>query len=260
MIVLNGEMVSENKVNIDSGFYFGRGLFETMLVKGKPIFLEEHLNRINNGLKTIGIDKRISSEQVLDAIQKLNCRDSVLKLVVTEENTIYTTRKNNYTEKQYKKGFNVNISSIKRNPSSKLTYLKSLNYLENILEHENCTKEGYNEVLFFNIHGKLAEGSISNVFFIKNKKIYTPSVKCGLLNGIIRNFIVDNYDVTEGEFTKESLEEADEIFLTNSIMGVMSVTKICGRFMGNSGVIEEIRRNYEQAVGIVDYEEKINNY
>ncbi|MCT8978066.1 aminotransferase class IV [Clostridium sp. CX1] len=252
MIVLNGEMVRENKVNIDTGLYFGRGLFETMLVTEKPIFLKEHLDRINKGLKIIGIDKKVSPEQVLDAVEKLNCRNSVLKLVVTEKNTIYSTRKNNYSEEQYKKGFNVNISSIKRNPFSRLTYLKSLNYLENILEHENCIKEGYNEVLFFNTNGKLAEGSISNVFFIKNKKIYTPSVDCGLLNGTIRNFIVSNYDVTEGQFTKEDLEEADEVFLTNSLMGVMSVTKVCGKIMRNSGIIEVIRRNYEQAVGIMD--------
>lgn len=248
MIILNGELRSEEKVNIDSGFYFGRGLFETMLVKNKPIFLKDHLNRINSGLKIIGVDKQVTEEEVLVAIEKLNCRDCVLKLLVTEKNIIYTTRKNNYTEEQYKKGFSVKISSVKRNPYSTLTYLKSINYLENILEHEKCIKEGYNEVLFFNTDDELAEGSVSNVFFIKDKKIYTPSVSCGLLNGTVRKFIISNYYVIEGKFSKDDLMNADEIFLTNSIMGIMKVSNICGKDINSIYYAEDIRRNYEQAI------------
>lgn len=248
MMLLNGELTNKEKLNIDSSFYFGRGLFETMLVKEKPVFLKEHLDRINKGLKIIGVDKEISSEEVLEAVSKLNCTNCVLKLVVTQKNTIYTTRKNNYTEEQYKKGFNVKISSMKRNPYSQLTYLKSINYLENILEHEKCIKEGYNEVLFFNSEDKLAEGSVSNVFFMKGKKIYTPSIKCGLLNGTVRKFIIDNYDVIEGEFSKEEFMAADEIFLTNSIMGIMNVSKICGKKMVDSGIIQVIRKGYEQEI------------
>lgn len=170
MILLNGEIIKDDKIFLDSGFYFGRGLFETMFVNNTPLFLQDHLYRINEGLSIIGINKKITKYEVMDAVKKLQCNNCVLKLMVSEKNILFNTRKNNYTEEQYKKGFKVKIGSVKRNESSKLTYLKSLNYLENILEHEKCIDEGYNEVLFFNTDDKLAEGSVSNVFFIKNEK------------------------------------------------------------------------------------------
>ena len=241
MILLNGKMVEGDKVLLDNGFYFGRGLFETMFVNNVPVFLEDHLDRINNGLSIIGIDKEITKDEVMDAVKNLQCNNCVLKLVVTEKNTLFTTRKNNYTDEHYKRGFKVKISSVKRNEFSQITYLKSLNYLENILEHEKCINEGYNEVLFFNTEGKLAEGSASNVFFIKNKKIYTPSTQCGLLEGTVRKFMINNFDITEGKFSKEDLISADSVFLTNSLMGVMKVSNIYKRSFNQYDIIEQIR-------------------
>ncbi|WPC40577.1 aminotransferase class IV [Clostridium sp. JS66] len=246
MILLNGKISKNQNLLLDSGFYFGRGLFETMLVNNIPIFLEDHLFRINNGLSIIGIDKKITEAEVIDAVKKLHCSNCVLKLVVTEKNVLFTTKKNNYTVEQYNKGFKAKISSVKKNEFSKLTYLKSLNYLENILEHEKCINEGYNEVLFFNTNNKLTEGSISNVFFIKNKKIYTPHKKCGLLEGTVRKFIINNFDVTEGKFNKEDLMSADSVFLTNSLMGIMKVSNICNRNFNDYSIIEEIRKVYKE--------------
>lgn len=216
-----------------------------MIVNNIPLFIEYHLYRINKGLSIIGIDKEITEDEVMDAVNKLQCNNCVLKLVVTEKNTLFNTRKNNYTEERYKRGFKVTISSARRNEFSQLTYLKSLNYLENILEHEKCIDEGYNEVLFFNTGDKLSEGSVSNVFFTKNEKIYTPSKKCGLLEGTVRKFIINNFDVTEGEFSKDDLMSADSVFLTNSIMGVMKVSNIDDRSFNECSIIEKIKKVYE---------------
>lgn len=246
MILLNGKIIKDDKIFLDGSFYFGRGLFETMFVNNIPLFLEDHLYRINNGLSIIGINKEITKHEVMDAVKKLQCNNCVLKLMVTEKNTLFNTRKNSYTEEQYKKGFKVKISSAKRNEFSKLTYLKSLNYLENILEHEKCIDEGYNEVLFFNTDDKLAEGSVSNVFFIKNKKIYTPSKKCGLLEGTVRKFIINNFNIIEGEFSKEDLISADSIFLTNSLMGVMNVSNIYNKSFNEYNISEKIKKVYQE--------------
>lgn len=248
MIILNGEIADGESAFLDQGLYFGRGLFETILVKNKPLFIEEHLNRINAGLKVIGINREIQEHDIINAVSKLKCTDCVLKLVVTEKNIIFTVRKNNYTEEQYEKGFKVKISSVKRNQYSKLTYLKSLNYLENILEHDSCIAEGYNEVLFFNVENNLSEGSVSNVYFIKNDKIYTPSIECGLLNGTVRKFIINNFEVVEGKFDKEVLMNADGIFLTNSVMGVMKVSSLYNKKFDDNVIIENIKNYYEKHI------------
>lgn len=248
MILLNGELVDEKELPIDSGLYFGRGLFETILVKNLPVFLKEHLNRLNEGLMSIGIHRRLKDEEVLRDIAKLNCENSVVKIVVTEKNVIYTTRKNNYTEKIYKEGFKVKISSSRRNEYSRMSYLKSLNYLENILEHEDAIKEGFNEVIFLNTENKLAEGSMSNIFFIKDGKIYTPSIDCGLLNGTVRSFIINRYEVFQGKFTLETLMNCDAAFLTNSVMGVMRISKIGDKDLKNSNFVGTIRGEYKSYI------------
>ena len=248
MLLLNGEIVNSEKIPLDHGFYFGRGLFETMLVKHKPLFLKEHLERINHGLSLIGVDKVITQNKVLEAVKKLHCDNCVLKLVVTEKNVLFTTRENNYSQNLYEKGFKVKISSVKRNESSPLTYLKSLNYLENILEHEKCVDEGFNEVLFFNTENKLAEGSTANIFFLRNERVYTPSSECGLLEGTIRKFVIDNFEVIEGKFSRKDLLGADSAFLTNSVMGIMKISAIEHKNLNGNSVIEKINKVYQEYI------------
>ncbi|MEY7999938.1 aminotransferase class IV [Clostridium sp. Mt-5] len=248
MIILNGNLTEDGRIFADSGFYFGRGLFETMLVKKNPLFLKEHLDRINEGLKVLNIGKSITEKEILDAVKKLNCNDKILKLVVTEQNTIFTCRVNKYSPEQYKRGFKLKIASIKRNPYSKITYLKSLNYVENILEHDQCVSEGYDEALFLNTEDFIAEGSMSNVFFVKDNKIYTPSLNCGILNGTIRKYIISNYKVIEGKFTKDFIKNSQEIFLTNSVMGIMKVSSICDKKFDEFAAVNKIAQKYNNDI------------
>ena len=107
-----------------------------------------------------------------------------------------------------------------------LTSIKSTNYIENILEKQKASKNGYNDVVFFNEKGFVSETSCANIFIVKDNKIVTPHKNDGLLGGIIRNWILVNFDVCEKSITKEELENADEVFLTNSLMGIMSVNKL----------------------------------
>lgn len=244
-MIIDGEL-KENKIYIDNGFYFGEGLFETMLIyNNRILFLREHIDRINEGLKTIGIDKKIEEKEVINALKELKFKDGVLKLVVSEKNNIFTWRKNNYTKAMYDNGFKLKMSSLRRNKDSIVTYLKSLNYLDNMSEHRKCKEEGYDEVLFLNSDNEIAEGSVSNIFFIKDNTIYTPNVNCGLLDGTIRKYILKNYSVVEGKFSKDKLLEADEIFLTNSIMGIMPVYKFENRIFKEKKLTCDIMSYYK---------------
>ncbi len=124
------------------------------------------------------------------------------------------------------------ISEFKRNPSSILSGIKSVNYLENIYALREAKKLGSHEVLFLDYKNYVSEGATSNIFFIKDKIIYTPTKECGLLQGIIRRKVIDiietnkNLQLKQGFFSLKKLLEADEVFLTNSIMGIMPVSKI----------------------------------
>ena len=247
-MLINDEL-SKDEIYIDNGFYFGEGLFETMLVCNNNIlFLKEHIERINKGLRIIGINKKVQEKEVIGAMKKLKCREGVLKLAVSEKNNIFAWRKNNYTEDIYNRGFILKISELKRNKYSTITYLKSLNYLDNILEHRKCKEEGYDEVLFLNSDNEITEGSVSNIFFIKDNTIYTPSVNCGLLDGTIRKYILKNYSVIEGSFSSEELIKADEIFLTNSVMGIMPVSKFEGKVFKEKKLTYNIMSDYKSYI------------
>ncbi len=239
----------EEKINLDSGYFFGRGVFETILIKDNPIFLKEHIHRLNKGIKTLNLGDEVLIEDILNLIRKYSIKNCALKIAVSERNIVLEKRENKYKSEDYLKGFSLKISSINRNSNSKLTYIKSINYLENILEREEALKNGYDEVLFLNENGFVTEGSISNIFIVKNKKIFTPSVKSGLLPGIVRKFIIDEYNVIEKEVLIDDLFNADELFVTNSLLGIMGISNLEDKIFSENRITLSIREKYELRIG-----------
>lgn len=251
MVIIN-EKISDNEyVALDGGFYFGRGVFETILVKNEPLFLKQHLNRLTKGLEALRIANRVNEQAVLKLIYQNKIRDCVMKIIVTEKNVVISTRPLAYKAEGYRHGFRVKMSSLKRNQYSHATYFKTLNYTDNILEKEQAIKEGFDEVLFLNTNQELAEGSASNVFFVLDGKIHTPSIDCGILDGIVRAWVLDHFDVVEGKYPIDMLIRAEEVFLTNCVMGVMSMKSFGGTIYHNFGpVYQKVWEKYENSLRI----------
>ena len=236
-----------SNIEIDSGLFFGRGVFETILVKEKAVFLDEHIERLNKAINALSLGKAINKDDVISFINENNIKNKALKIVVTEKNLVYATRDIKYKDEDYINGFKVRISEVLRNSTSRVVAFKTLNYLENIIEYELCQRNQFNESIFFNEEGNLCEGCTTNIFIIKNKIIYTPSIQCGLLPGIVRQWIINNFDVIEKKITKEELLNSDEVFLTNSLVGVIKVSNIENKLF-KSEVIEKIKKQYDKAI------------
>ena len=101
------------------------------------------------------------------------------------------------------------------------------------------------EPIFFNTKDAVAEGAVSNVFCVKNGCIRTPSVSCGLLNGAVRHYLLSTFpEIEETVLTKEDLLTADEIFLTNSLMGVMPVSILEDRSLPQREKGDFLRKHY----------------
>lgn len=241
--------ISYNKdyVKLDGGFYFAKGVFETILIKNEAVFLAQHIKRLNNSIDIMELGEYIDIELIKDFITQEKLRNVVLKIVVTEKNIVFSTRKIKYTKEDYQKGFKLKLSSVLRNPTSRMTYVKSLSYHENLYEYNKANKEGFNEVVFLNIYGNIAEGSTSNIFIIKDKKIYTPKISDGILPGVVRDWVIRNFKVCEKHLSKEELDSADEVFITNSILGIMKIVQFEERSYSTS-MVERIRSEYEQSV------------
>lgn len=207
------------EIILDNGFFFGMGLFETIkVVNRNPILLEEHINRINNSLKYFNIDQVVLEEDITNFIEGHSEESYALKLSVSEKNKIITTRVDPYNKKTTDE-VRLKFANTIRNSTSEMVYHKTFNYMDNILEKRRAKSEGYFEPIFLNENGYIAEGAVSNIFFIRDRKLFTPKVFTGILNGVMREFFIKHFDVEEVLIKKDDLNDFESGFITNSLMG-----------------------------------------
>lgn len=242
-VFLDDKKVKETEVSLEInslGIQYGYGVFETMAFVNLELeYLKDHLLRLENSMNVFGLKYEIDGEDIIKKSHELMALNSLLKPVVKltilkglkRDHLLLTTRENTYSEDMYHEGFKLKISDVKRNPLSKMVYHKTCNYMELLSEKTKATKEGYDEVIFLNIKDEVSECSISNLFWVRDRTLYTPEIKTGILNGIMRQKVIDHANrltikVCEGAFMFEELDNADAVFITNSIMGIMPVSKI----------------------------------
>ncbi len=217
----------------DQGYFFGIGAFETVAVEeGNPVLLKEHNERLFRAMEFFHL--KLSADELEEKVGKaledpfMKTGRKVLKITASEKNLLVTTRENIYEKKHYEKGFSTDFSCVRRNETSPFTYHKTLNYGDCLREKHLAHDRGVDEPVFLNTKGIIAEGATTNVFFVKNGDIFTPSVECGLLPGIMRAYICSRNHVWEKDIYPGEIDDFDEMFLTNSLLGVMPVS-VMGR-------------------------------
>ena len=114
-----------------------------------------------------------------------------------------------------------------RNTDSHSPYLFHKTTLRELYDTERtrAVAQGFYEVLFVNENGEVTEGSYTNIFLKKNGKLLTPPVSCGLLPGVLRNHMLHQYPelVLEESFTRKDVEQADAVYVDNSVRGLVRV-------------------------------------
>ncbi|MCC0719424.1 MULTISPECIES: aminotransferase class IV [unclassified Clostridioides] len=214
---------------------FGIGLFETIKVKdGIAIDLNTHIDRMLNSITcldlNINYEKRFLIDEIVKYIEKENIINKALRITVFDEGYNISIREIPYNKETYNKGLKLTISPIVRGDS--LIYRhKTTNYFENIYTKDIANKNGYNDGIFINSDGVILECSMSNIFFIRGSKVYTPSSKLPILNGTIKKRIIKicdelHIELVENEINISEISSFDFVFVTNSLMGAMKVTEI----------------------------------
>jgi branched-subunit amino acid aminotransferase/4-amino-4-deoxychorismate lyase len=148
----------------------------------------------------------------------------------------------------------VALDDQKLNPYDLQSGHKTLNYFSRLAALREANRRGGGEAIWFNVHNYLQSGSISNVFIVKNNTLITPPTnvelrdpavaadtaysKSNVLPGVTRAAVIalageENIAVNLGTVTVSDLLDADEVFLTNSIMGVMPVSRVERKAIGN---------------------------
>ena len=265
IIYLNGQLVSHFEAKLspfDHGFLYGYGLFETMRAYNGRIFrLDSHLTRLRCSAESIGLAHTILTTEEGKQSLKAACmaileanelKDARIRLTVSagegdmtpdistcsSPTVLITTRSlAPLPPEKYGTGFKAAISFLRRNSQSPLSRLKSTCYMENVLARMTARAAGYDEAILLNEQGYLAEGSTTNVFLVSHGELITPCFESGVLPGITRDAVLEiartsNIKATERWVELNELIEAQEAFVTNSILELMPLVSVEGRLIG----------------------------
>lgn len=250
--IVNGELSSTLSVQ-DRGLSYGDGVFETIaLVDQKIIFWDEHYQRLLKGCAQLRISHpseatlKSNVTQLLESTEK--SLNYVIKIIVTRGNGErgYKTSPNinsniiislssypNHPKEYWIDGIKVKSCETKLSSQRQLAGIKHLNRLEQVLARQEWVDE-YQEGLLSDDNGYVIEGVMSNLFIIKDKIIYTPSLTNSGVEGIMRHVVLNLCEsngmiVTIEPLSLERTLEADEVFLTNSLIGIWPVSYINGQ-------------------------------
>jgi branched-chain amino acid aminotransferase len=262
-IIFNGKILLSEApcLNVyDRGFTLGHGLFETMLInKGALPLLSYHWDRLMASSCTLGIKLPFSysdlQSMIADIILKnqlLNGKGS-LRLTVTDgvsERGILATGNPtpSYTltsatlPENKRHSMSSAVVETRRNELSMASRVKSISYLDNILARKEAVLKGADEAFLLNSKGLLAEGSVSNVFIVNNKTVSTPRIDDGALPGVVRHVILNELHlneltIKEEQISLEMLLNAEDIFITNALFGVMPINQINDKKITSSSAI-----------------------
>lgn len=265
-VSINGSIIerSQNTIVSSEGYNFGYGVFETIKVQDEKLVLfNKHMERLESALSLIEMELNMSREQIekdcYGLLKQNDLKGGALKIIVSKagesSDVVISTRDTNYTEDMYKDGFKLSLSKVRRNPDSIIPYIKSLNYMENIIERREALRRGCDDCLFLNTRGYVAETSISNIFFLRDDKLMTPKLGSGILDGVVRSTLIRiakslKFELIEGDYTLRDIASAEEVFLTNSLMGIMPVGSLEDRYYNlsiNSNT-RLLRSEYEKMI------------
>ncbi len=228
---------------MDRGLHYGDGLFETIAFRnGKLEFWSEHLKRMERGAEVLGITFPGENEFLQDVKNLVKpCPDEnyAIKLLLTRgtgERGYHQAKQANVTRAVITSGLSVRARQtakvcLCKHPvsiNSVLAGIKHLNRLDNVLARREWDNE-FDEGFMFDTHGNLIEGTMSNVFGIKNNVLYTPGLdQCGV-NGIVREQVLmiakeKGIKTNIKNMSIDDIGAMDEIFITNSIIGLWPVS------------------------------------
>lgn len=250
MLNYNGNLLAFDEVNItpnNRAFNYGDSVFETVKVlNGKVVFWEEHYFRLMASMRMIRM--KIPIEFTLEFLES-----EILKTVDAQENksnlrvrlSVFRKDGGFYAPKTNEVDFLIATSEIEYKTkqsyrvdlykdfyvnSGYLSTIKSNNKLINTLASIYAEENDLDNCILLNERKGVVEVTNANIFILKGDEIKTPPLTEGCLKGILREKVLEmieknpDFTMEESTITPFEIQKADEIFITNSIIGIQSVT------------------------------------
>lgn len=251
MINFNGELVLKENIKLTTdnrGFKYGDGIFETIkVVNKKVVFWEDHYFRLMASMRMLRM--KIPMEFTLEFLEK-----EILKTVaVLEEGTSFRVRLNVfrkdgglYTPKtnsinylieasesnyQTKETYEIDVFKDFYNYSGLLSTIKTNNRMLNTLASIYASENDLDNCILVNERKGVVEVANANIFIVKDNVVKTPALTEGCIKGIVRSKVIGiltknkDFTIEETVISPFEIQKADEVFITNAIMGIQAVTK-----------------------------------
>ena len=244
MTLVNG-LPQEHIELSDRGFQYGDGLFETIAIKkGNPCFLDRHIERLNKGCQTLKIPepcfKLLRNEAMLLA---KDLDSAILKIIITrgsggrgyrqpeniKPNRVLSIHPFPSYPKSFKEqGVSARFCETRLGINPSLAGIKHLNRLEQVLGRAEWSDANIQEGIMQDLNGYVIEGTMTNLFYVKNNTLFTSRLVYSGVAGIMRGIIIElaiehNYSLIMKDFKENDLLTADEVFFCNSIIGIWPV-------------------------------------
>lgn len=250
MILVNGE-VRQNIDVFDRGFQYGDGLFETIEVdNGRPVFLDRHFSRLEHGCRRLKIPcpdlNLLTAEatRLSDSVVR-----AVLKIIVTrgaggrgyrQPDSVWPTRVvslhpfPDYPEVFEREGICARFCLTRLGLNPALAGIKHLNRLEQVMARAEWNDPAIQEGLMLDLDGHVIEGTMTNLFYIRDGRLHTSPVSAAGIAGITRSVIIELADLHRLELAQHyfdtcELLAAEEIFVCNSVIGLWPIIRLANQ-------------------------------
>ncbi len=236
----------ENNLASNRAFLYADALFDTLVFKNNEIiFSEAHYFRLLASMRQLRMEiphyftQEFWEKEILKTIQSNKLDDTRVRTTIFRESDgLYTPKKNtiqfviqtsplNYITKQK---YSLGIYKDNYLNTSSLNTIKTTNRIQNVLASIYAKENEFDTCILLNHKKQIAEVIHANIFIVFGTQIKTPALTEGCINGIVRNKVIDlitkipDLNVVEGEISPYELQQATEVFITNSVIGIQPVT------------------------------------
>jgi len=252
MINFNGKITDPSDQLINNrGFLYGDGVFETLIIfNNKILFWEDHYFRLMSSMRIIRLD-------IPDKYKPEFFKENIIKIHNSISQTgnsririnIYRSSHGKYKPEKNTPSFIISCESINNSnyelnkghyevdlfkdyylDNQLISSIKSNNKIINVVASIYANENGFDNCILLNKDKLVTELINSNLFIIKEGKIYTPPLKSGCLNGVLRKNLFkilssSSFELYEQDLSTFDISQSDEIFGTNIAQGIFSVTK-----------------------------------
>ena len=242
--LINGKPVSAVDIS-DRGLQYGDGVFETIAVRdGQPEFLTRHLQRLQLGCQILDIDcpeYQLITEEI--GVLCSQQQSAVIKIQITAGQSARGYRRPSrlipnriitclpfpeYPQQLYTSGITLRLCRHRLSINPVLAGIKHLNRLDQVIARKEWSHANIQEGLMLDADGYVIEGTMSNLFFVKRGCLKTPLLDRAGVAGIIRSVVIEQAQqaglvVDIKRVRLNELLNADEIFMTNSVIGIWPV-------------------------------------